>query len=259
MLYGLYISAGGLAVNQYRQQLQANNLANANTVGFKPDTVSVQARPMALPLTGGDRRATLIPALADLGGGAFPSRSITQFVPGRLETSGEPLDIALDTGPVADGFLRVQTADGRERLTRDGRLMMDVGGRLMTRASQLAVLDDGGRPIVLDPAAGPVAIDRTGVISQGSGEAGRLGLARFADPHRLVTMGEGQMAAPPGATPEAFTGNVLQGFVETSAVDPTRMLADMIDTQRAYEANANLIKYQDATLERAVNDIARIA
>jgi flagellar basal-body rod protein FlgG len=51
----------------------------------------------------------------------------------------------------------------------------------------------------------------------------------------------------------------MQGYIETSAVEPTRMLAEMIATQRAYQANANMIKFQDETLGRAVNDIARIA
>ncbi|MCG3179014.1 MAG: Flagellar basal-body rod protein FlgG [Phycisphaerae bacterium] len=258
MLYGLYISAGGLGVNQYRQELQANNLANSNTVGFKPDSAIVRALPLLAPTTGMERRAALVPSLAGLSGGVGTLRAVTEFTPGSLEKTGDALDLALDTGPVANGFLKVQGPGGQARLTRDGRLMMDVEGRLVTRTSNLAVLDNNGKPIVLDPNAGGVSIDQTGAISQGHDSVATLGLESFDDPHRLVKMGEGQFVAPSGAKGKAFAGNVLQGFVETSAVDPTRMLADMIDTQRAYEANANMIKYQDSTLDHAVNDIARL-
>jgi flagellar basal-body rod protein FlgF len=256
MLYGLYISAAGLRVNQYRMETQSNNLANVATAGFKPDSVVVQSRPAATDRMGGG--GPMVPDLARMGGGVWARQSFTCMRAGPLEPTNQPLDVALDTGPTANGFLTVR-GEGGAQYTRDGRLAMDSAGRLLTQASRLEVLDDAGSPIRLDPGAGAVHIDRSGVIRQGGQVTGKLGLAGFEHPERLVQEGEGRWMAPPTEAPGEFDGQVLQGFVEGSAVEPANMLARMIQTQRLYEANANMIRYQDQTLGRAVNDIARIA
>lgn len=259
MIYGLYISAAGLRVNDMQQATQTNNLANVQTAGFKPDRVLVAARPMAVEREHPGSKSAVIPSLAGLGGGVWTTGSVVEFNAGSLERTGSKLDIALDTGPRADGFLGIAGDEGETCWTRDGRMATDATGRLVQQTTGLAVLDRDGEPIVLDPAGGEVSIDRTGAVFQGGGRVAQLRLASFDDPHRLAKRGAGHFTAPSGAEPRDFRGVALQGYVESAAVDPTRMLADMIATQRAYEANANLIRYQDETLGRAVNDLARIA
>jgi len=192
------------------------------------------------------------------GGGVWARRTVTEMAAGPLEATGQPLDVALDTGATADGFLCVRGPDGAQRWTRDGRLGLDPGGRLITQAAGLAVLGESGQAIRLDPQAGPVTIDRNGRIRQGNTEAASLRLATFGQPERLAKLGGGLFAAPADLAPTPFRGQVVQGHVEASAVEPTTMLARLIETQRAYEANANMIRFQDQTLNRAVNDIGRI-
>lgn len=253
MLYGLYISAGGLQANELRMAVGANNLANVNTAGFKVDNVVVQPRARS---AGGGRTA---PAeLSRLAGGVWATRTVTDFLPGSLDATNNPFDIALDTGSVADGFLGVRGNDGKPAWTRDGRMTVDGGGRLITQSGGLTVLDDTGQPITIDPAGGPIAIDSVGNISQGQTQVGRLRLASFDRPELLAKQGGNLFVAGASATPGEFRGRVVQGHVEGSAAEPTTLLARLIQVQRAYEANANMIRFQDQTLGRAVNDIAKI-
>ena len=253
MLYGLYLSAGGLEANERRMAVGANNLANVNTVGFKLDSVAVEPLRRAAGFGGSE------PAeLAMLGGGVMARRSFTEFRSGPMETTGQPFDVALDTGAVANGFIGVQSADGKPLWTRDGRLTLDSSGRLVTQTGRLAVLNDKDQPITIDQAGGPVNIAQDGTIRQGTSELATLRLASFANPELLVKQGACQFQAPGSCKPGQYTGQVVQGYIEGSAADPTALLAQMIMVQRAYEANANMIKCQDQTLGLAVNSIAKI-
>ena len=92
MLYGLYLSATGVMTNSYRQDVIANNIANADTVGFKKDLALFQQRRTALQETGGapSRSNALMEAL---GGGIFASPTIMDRTQGELETTANPLDV----------------------------------------------------------------------------------------------------------------------------------------------------------------------
>ncbi|HSW44032.1 MAG TPA: flagellar hook-basal body complex protein, partial [Phycisphaerae bacterium] len=114
MVYGAYLSAGGLLVNQYRMEVLANNLANAETAGFKQDlTVVRERRPAsAVRMAGLDASD---PRLGDSTGGSLVAPTVTSFEPGPIETTGRPLDVALS----GEGFFRVEGPGGEERYTRD--------------------------------------------------------------------------------------------------------------------------------------------
>jgi len=244
-----------MKVNEARMSVNANNLANVNTTGFKLDTVTVGPMPRAA------RGQSDLPGpaeLAALGGGVQVSRTITQLQAGPLDPTGQPFDVALDTGPVADGFLGVSGADGKGRWTRDGRLTLDASGRLVTQAGRHAVLDEAGQPITLDPAVGPMTIDPTGHVRQNNNDVATLKLASFDRPDLLVKQGVCQFQASESAKAAPFRGRVLQGQLEGSAAEPTNLLVQMIQVQRAYEANANMIRYQDETLASAVSQIAKL-
>ena len=252
MFYGLYISATGMKVNDTRMAVNASNLANVNTTGFKLDAVTLA------PMARGARGPSEPAELAALGGGVRVSRTITQFQAGPMDPTGQPLDVALDTGPVADGFLGISGADGKPRWTRDGRLTLDSAGRLVTQAGHHTVLDDAGQPIAIDPSGGKVSIDPTGRVRQNNNDVATLKLASFDQPDLLVKQGASQFQASDSAKAGAFRGRVLQGQLEGSAAEPTNLLVQMIQVQRAYEANANMIRYQDETLASAVTEIAKM-
>ncbi len=252
MVYGLWLSADGLTTQQYRQDVIANNLANVDTPGFKPDRVAFAERMVESQSRNalGTRHDVL-----DAGtGGLFELPAYTDFEqPGSLVSSSNPLDIAIRE----NGFLTVQTPDG-PRYTRDGHLVMDAGGTLRHGASNGLVVGADGRAIALDPSSKePIKVDANGRISQGSTVAGVLSLVDFADRQLLAKAGENLFDGDRASRIEANV-QVKQYAYEASGVEPSKTLVDMISATRAYEMNATLITMQDQSLGRLVNDVGRI-
>jgi len=252
MVYGLWLSSAGLQVNEYRQATLANNLANAETAGFKRHLAVISARQVASRSTGGLGDGNRL--LDDLSGGSLVRPTHTDFSDGPLRASRNPLDLAVP----GRGFLVVR--DGEEVLfTKDGRLTLDSQGRLVTAAGGRPVLDADERPIVTVPgAAAPVRVGSDGTVRQGGAVLGRLAVVAFEDPQALVKRGAGLFAAA-GQEPVPQEGGVVSGAVEASNVSPVTSLASLIEVSRAYQMNATLLSLQDQTLGRAVNDIAKVA
>ncbi len=254
MIYGLWQSAAGLQAQEYRQVIIANNLANAETPGFKADRIAFQERLNASITKGAP--ADRHPVLDAMTGGLFETEVYTDFSfnESGLIPSGNRLDVAIH----GDGFLAVQTADGA-RYTRDGRMTLDKDGTLVHVATGGAMLDRQGRPIMLDPSlpSKDTKIDSAGRVMQGEQIVGELGLVDFADRQQLEKIGHDLYSADNARRIQA-TGGIRQSFVESSGVDPVRALVDMIAATRAYEANARMITLQDETLGRAVNDVGRV-
>ncbi|HVP11929.1 MAG TPA: flagellar hook-basal body protein [Phycisphaerae bacterium] len=251
MVYGLWQSAAGLQVQEYRQAIIANNLANADTPGFKADRIAFQER-LNAATAHGDMRARN-PVLDAMTGGLFETPIYTDFAQGNIIPSNNPLDLAVE----GDGFLTVQTKDGA-RYTRDGRLLMNADGELVHAASGGAVLGNDSQPIVLDPVAREaVKIDESGQVSQGERIAGRLALVDFGDRQQLGKVGENLYSANGLKGTEAH-GSIRQSAYEASTVEPANVLVDLISASRAYEANARLIALQDDSLGRVVNELGRV-
>ncbi|HWL94549.1 MAG TPA: flagellar hook-basal body protein [Phycisphaerae bacterium] len=251
MLQGLWLSADGLIAQQYRQDVIANNLANVDTPGFKPDRVAFSERLNEARLRGalGDSH----PAYLRSTGGLFSRAEYTDFKPGHVIPTQNPLDVAL----LGDGFLQVRTAEG-EFFTRDGRLTTDIDGTVRHIASGGAVLTEQGRPLQIDLALRePLTIDSAGRVRQGSDIAGDLAIVDFQDRSELDKVGQNLFSAD-RARPTAGAASVKQGFVESSGVDPSTTLVEMIAASRAYEMGASMISLQDQTLGRVVNDVGRI-
>ena len=136
MVYGLWQSAAGLQVQEYRQAIVTNNLANADTPGFKADRIAFQERLNAATAHGDMRSRN--PVTDRMTGGLFATPVYTDFAQGSFISSNNPMDVAVD----GDGFFTVQTKDGPQ-YTRDGRFSMNTDGALIHSASGGAVL--GGR------------------------------------------------------------------------------------------------------------------
>ncbi len=248
MIYGLYNSAAGMATNEYRQAVLANNLANADTVGFKRDIpVFAERAPARLA---GDRSGPSAPDLAGLSGGLWLGRTCTDFGEASKVKTDNPLDVALD-GP---GFLSV-AADGQRRLTRDGRMRLDTQGRLVAVSDGAPVLGRGGMPLQLNPFGGPPSIDQDGRIQQDGQILGELDLADVTNYAALQKVGEGRYATP-DENLRPSPANVYSGYTESSGVKPVSELVSMIDASRAYQLNAQMISVQDQTLGRLITLIS---
>jgi flagellar basal body rod protein FlgG len=254
MNYGLYLSATGVMTNTYRQDVIANNLANIETVGFKRNIASFQQR-----LTEAQQRCApglSEPMLEHIGGGLFCSPTMLDSSQGELERTGNNLDVAI----LGKGFFAVQDKDQATRLTRDGRFMLDEQGNLiLSNASASRVLDAEGQPINLPGhVASAVEISPDGTISAHGQSIGKLGVFQVADESKLVKEGGGLLRGPGAKDLQAVDPTLRNGFVERSNVDPATELTTLMETQRQLEANANMIRYQDQTLGRCVNDVGKI-
>jgi flagellar basal-body rod protein FlgG len=255
--YGMYLSAYGVLTNLHRQDVIANNLANASTVGFRRDLAAFTQRlPESRENPGPDAPAHDL--LDRLGGGLFVRPTETDFRPGRITQSGNDLDLAI----AGDGFFAVRTnQDGQDhvRITRDGRFTLAADGRMVTTTAGHEVLDTAGRPIRL-AADGPVTIDAQGLIRQRGEDVARLRLVDVADTRQIKHLGQGLYQAPAAAldNPAQATGRIQQGWIEQANIDPVREMVAMIQTTRAINNNSALMRYHDVLNERVVNQFGRL-
>jgi len=220
--YGLWLSAAGMQINDHRQSLIANNMANAETVGFKHDLAVVRQRQVESRENAGGARLSH-PVLDGLPGGVNVMPVFHAFDQGPLQTTGRPLDIAIE----GDGFFPV--SDGNEtRYTRDGRFALTDGGDLVLVAGngRWRVLDDGGAVINIDPAAGAAELADDGTVRQGKAVIARLGLYSNENKQSLRKIGQNTFRATADMTPVA--GRFKSGTVEGSSFDVMQGLASMI-------------------------------
>ncbi len=248
MIYGLYQSAAGMMVSEYRQSVIANNLANADTVGFKRDVATFAERDPAR--LAGVRRGVGDRLLEALSGGVWLGRTETDLSQGSLTATQNPTDVALD-GP---GFFLVEKG-GRRYATRDGRMRVDPQGALISATDGAAMLGPGGVPLRVDPRGGAITVDEGGRIRQDGRIVGQLAVVDYADPRRLRKAGGGRFETE-GLQPIESPARVVQGYTESSGVEAVQELVSMIEVSRAYQMNAALLALQDQTVGRLISSLA---
>lgn len=256
MIYGLYLSAAGGQAETARQGVVANNMANVNTPGFKPDVMTFQLRPPEI--TEDDMFPDEIDPVAELvGGGLFLSRSYTNFKEAPLEYTGNTTDLALK----GDGFFNVRTKDGDLAYTRAGNFIIDQEGYLTDQKGN-RILMEGGEEVPVG-ALGDININYEGAVSSAdTGEAlGRLAVSRFADMTKVFKFGDNlyRTTQPDlGRGTDENATQIYQGYLEGSGANPVTEMVNMINGFRAYEANMQMIRMQDANLQTTVNDVGRV-
>src|SRR4051812_1384633 len=188
MNYGLYLSAMGVLANSNRQDVIANNLANAETVGFKKDLALFQEQRTEAQKRSLSASRYSNELLEPLGGGLVPSGMTVDLSQGPIEVTGNPLDVAVE----GDGYFAVRH-DDQTMLTRAGRFQVDRNGNLATDAGH-AVLSDKLTSISLAP--GAVDIAKDGTITQNGKAVGRLGVFSVANPKLLAKRGANLLSYP---------------------------------------------------------------
>lgn len=208
----------------------ANNIANADTTGFRAESVTYAEHVARTGATPSLSMAAARVRETDLG-------------PGALSVTGQPLDLAID----GEGFFRVMTDRG-ERLTRAGAFGMDASGQVVTPEGW-PLLDAGGAPIVLPPGGAP-AIGADGTLSVDGAPVAQVGVVVPRDPLTLIREGGTRFrAADVDPAPAAM---IRQGALEGSNVDPVAQIARLIEVQRAYEAGQSLIDREDGRIRQTV-------
>jgi flagellar basal-body rod protein FlgG len=244
MLTGLNSAAAGMAAQRQRIDAVSNDLANANTTGYKRVRVAFSDlvyQDAAAPAARGVRT----------GAGAAAQDAGRAFEQGALRNTGRPLDVAIQ-GP---GFLRVRLADGRQGLTRDGALQVDAAGRLTTGTGQLL---QPGVTLPRGTAESEIAIAPDGTVRAAGRAVGRLDVVTVRAPQELLSVGGNAFVATPqsGAPQRAGVGTLRQGELESSNVDMAEAMVSIIESQRAFELASKAIHTADQMMGVA-NEVKR--
>ena len=223
--------------------IPANNIANANTSGFKAERVLLeQSYAQKTQQLDGPSKVAFVDDWA-------VGRDFSQ---GTIESTGRSLDLALQ----GEGFFMLQT-DAGDRYTRDGRFTLNATGELVNSSGD-RVLDEGRQPIFLDPEAGAITIDETGQISQQGLPGQRVGTVQFTELGVLQKTGDNQYSAPADyelafqAPPE-----IVQGALEQSNVNPIMEITRMIEVSRAYSSVTKMIQDTDELARKAIERLGR--
>ena len=227
----------------------ANNIANANTAGFKVEQLLLENAP-ARTAEHSDGPSQL-QYVNTWGMGR-------DFSQGALDYTGRPFDVAIE----GEGFFAVES-NGEIQYTRDGRFHMDANGQLVA-ADGSPVLDGFTRaPILLDPNAGNTAIVESGAVMQDGMEVGRVGVFEIANRADMSKQGNGRYSVPPadnpGDEPQPIDApNVQQGFVEQSNVQSIVEITDMMTIMRSYQSVSKFLQQAEDLNKRAIERLGKV-
>ena len=250
--YGLWLAAAGMKVNDHRQTVLANNMANSNTTGFKHDLAVVMQRRVESQESASNQGFAQ-PALDGISGGLHVRPSHHSFAQGYIEHTGKPLDVAIQ----GQGFFAV--SDGEvTRYTRDGEFTRNAVGELVLAAGngRWKVLSEDDSPILLSEDGEPASIAADGSVREGQTVVAKLGMLAPDDEQAARKVGANLFAAKDSEmTPMA--AELVPGAREGSNFDVMQGLASMIKASRAYQLNATMIQLQDQITGQAISRVGR--
>lgn len=215
----------GCQMQVHRLETIANNLANANTTGFKKDVLSFDH--------------------------LLKTHQEANMTQGNISHTGNALDLALS----GEGFFKVSTPDGI-RYTRNGKFYLNAEGQLSTTSGH-SVLGEGG-PITIEGT--DVSVDDSGRISVDGEEVDTLAVVSFAEPELLQKQGDSyyMYTGDDGEGPRPQETFVKQGYVEQSNVIVTQEMIKMIETLRHFESYQKVLQTFDETDAKVINDVGKL-
>ena len=225
---GLYIAASGMLAEQVRQNQLSNNLANASTPGYKPDSAEQQSfGSLLLSNTATGQQVGTINT------GVRIDKVVTDTSASTLNQTGQPLDFAV----AGTGYFAVRGSGGIS-YTRDGQFQSNASSQLVDAQGNL-VLGQNGQPITVN--------------AKGTVPASALGV--FNVPN-VTKQGDNNFS---GASTGKASGVVHQGELEASGVDPIQTMTDMISSLRAYQAGQSALQSIDQTMQEDASSVGSIA
>jgi flagellar basal-body rod protein FlgG len=241
MYKGIYIAASGAVLMQSQLEAISQNISNANTSGYKKDTLSFKDHLL-------QSGASIEPdgrTMSDY------ASSRTDLSNGTIVRTGNSLDIAVE----GSGFIALEG----DRYTRRGDLKKSNEGYLTTHDG-IKVLGSGG-PIALPEDATEVSIDLEGkvsVVQPGSTLPTEIDTIRIVDANPdspAIKTPDGFFSVPGGGT--TSTATIKQGYLETSNVDSVREMVRMIETMREFESYQKAIQMFDGATSKVTNELGR--
>ena len=277
MFKGFYTAASGMIAQQRRTGLLTNNLANAETVGYKADQASVRAFPEMLLNSYENEKIPVeksfnISKLRNVGAintGVYLQEAIPSFVQGNIKETGHRTDLALidgrlpidaESGEAGTVLFMVESANGT-LYTRSGNFTLDGSGYLTTASGQYLLDENGGR---IRLRSENFTVTPEGYIVEDGQQTARLGTAFSASPpSELIKEGNGLYRLNGGELPSAYEAEdvsftIRQSAVEQSNVDSSKTMTELMTAYRTFEANQKIIQAYDKSMDKAVNEIGRV-
>ena len=263
MIKGLYSAFTAMEAAWRYQDVLANNIANANTAGYKMRRTQFQDllyQNMVQPGAAAGQQ-TVVPTGLQLGLGTRAASNEIIFTQGNFAATNNPLDVVIQ----GSGFFQVRMPSGELAYSRAGSFHVSRDGNLVTGDG-----DPIEPQITIPPDAQSITIASDGTVSfmqpgQTAAQlAGQIQLASFQNPAGLNSMGR-NLYTPTDASGDAVVGNpggqeglgsLLQGYIEQSNVSVVEEFINLIVSQRAYEANSKVVKAADEMYQQ-VNNLTR--
>ncbi len=285
MIRGLYSAASGMFTMERKQEALSDNLANAQTPGYKKDETVLRAFPNLLIQrirdfdqagNGSIPGTPQLPqsmTMGELSNGVYAQERIPSFEQGTLVQTGGTFDVAIDDQAIPtqevngrdtkpSAFFAVQLPDGTVGYTRNGKWDLDGNGQLVT-SEGYRVLGANGQPIQVTSSIRreDLQIDGTGRLLANGNEMAQIGVAIAENPLELRRLGGNvYQAENPLELMQAENNagvTLHQGFLEQSNVDSAQTMTDMMMAIRSYEANQKVISVYDTSLEQ-LNSVGRM-
>jgi flagellar basal-body rod protein FlgG len=258
MIRALYSAASGMSAQETNIDNIANNLANANTVGFKSRRAQFQDlmyQSILQPGTASGQQ-TSVPTGLQLGLGTRAASNEIIFTQGSFTETDNPLDMVIQ----GNGFFQIQMPNGTISYTRAGQFQLDKTGNVVT--PQGFALDP---QITIPTTAQQITIASDGTVSYtlpgqtAAQQAGQIQLANFPNPAGLNALGN-NLYAPTDASGEPTVGapggaeglgSLMQGYTEQSNVSIVNEFINLIQAQRGYESNSKVVQAADQMYQQA--------
>ena len=279
MFKGFYTVTSGMTAQQRKTEILTNNMANANTPGFKAEQSTIRSFPDMLmsaitsngiPTEKGLNSMKATP-VGTLNAGVYLQESLSNYTQGSLIETGLSTDVALIDGnlPIDEAsgkpgsiFFRLQHPDGNEAYTRNGSFTLDGQGNLVTGMG-LYVLDSNGETIQLESDDFSISPDGT-ILNENGVQVAQLGVSFAANTDVLMKQDNGLFRMLEGeALPSAYdtdgvTFSLQQQYLEGSNVDAAQSMTSLLSAYRAFEANQKVLQAYDKSMDKAVNEIGRV-
>lgn len=240
MQSGIYVGISSQIALERRLTTVADNIANMNTVGFRGTEVKFD---QVLSQTRNDLKADI--AFVTQGSDYLSTRN------GEMIQTGNSFDFAIK----GDGWFAIETPAGQV-MTRDGRFSMSTTGELVSTRG-FPVLDAGGAPIQLNPAAGEPTVGSDGRILQNGATVAQLGLFT-ADANKGFIRYENSgviFSEAPQPVVDSGAVGVLQGYVEQSNVNALSQMTQLMQVNRAFEGISSLMKSTEDSFSQAIRTL----
>jgi flagellar basal-body rod protein FlgF len=234
---GLYVALSSQVALERRLNTIADNVANANTVGFRATGIKFSAL-----VEGRGQHAMTYASTGD---------TYLSAQAGGLRQTSNPLDFAVR----GDAWFSIDTPAGMV-LTRDGRFTMLDTGELVSIEGH-PVLDAGGAPIQLNPNGGAPTAGADGALRQDGALVGAIGLYSYAPSQDFRRFGNSGIVplSPPEALVDRIDAGLVQGYVEDSNVNPVLEMTRLIMVQRAFENVSGAIRSTESSFTEAVRTL----